>query len=209
MLRRVPHHKDLVGQWLDENAESYFNALDMQIRNMLESYPDKKQIMDKRLAELETIRREKRIKPEHVWFNLLTSDTLPNVSWALENMTWQFLTTKEDSFITSDNPVFFFREIGVGRINSEVTFPVSRRIALWLTWQDKSCEGFRLAKDQFINEINRRTASAATKYVFFSSGKHWIINLVNKTQIHLHHLRQYRKTTAANTRNNAVGNDKE
>ncbi|MDP2884829.1 MAG: DUF4238 domain-containing protein [Ignavibacteria bacterium] len=188
MWRRVPSHKDVVGKWLEETAESYYVQLESEIKHLRELHPGKRDILNNRMLELHALRKENRITPERIWFQLLQSGPSPKVSWAISNMSWQFLITDGDEFLTSDNPVFFFKSLGVGHMNSEVTFPVSSKIALFATWQSNVHHGYRPATGQQIQEINRRTSSAAIKYLFFPRTRDWIPKLANTSQPKLHQL---------------------
>jgi hypothetical protein len=77
--------------------------------------------------------------------------------------------------------------MGIGKPESEITFPISSTIALHATWKMKYVEGhYNRAKDTIIKEINRRTANSATRFVYFSLEKSWVINLINKKNLRLH-----------------------
>ena len=104
-------------------------------------------------------------------------------------MTWTFLTSeKKQPFLTNDNPVFFFEGLGIGKHQSEITFPISGTIALWATWRTNLAEGYVAAKDAATREINRRIASAATRYVYYSIQAPWVVSLINKKNLKLHRL---------------------
>ena len=186
--RRVPIHLDMVSKIFHSETDTSYDRWENEIKELLVTRPDKEAILQRRLEELRTIRREKRITPERIWHQLLSSHPLQMVSWAVENMSWQFLFADEDAFLASDNPVFFFSELGLGRMNSELTFPISSKIALLATWQSSVRQVFRRAQDKEIVEINRRTASAAMECVFFSRDVSWIPNLLKKSSRKLHQL---------------------
>jgi uncharacterized protein DUF4238 len=79
-------------------------------------------------------------------------------------MTWQFLTCGSGQvFLTCDNPVFYFEEIGIGKPYSEVTVPLSSQIALWANWRQDLKEGFVPTTSQAVKEINRRTVTRAAR----------------------------------------------
>lgn len=49
----------------------------------------------------------------------------------LSRMTWRFLIIeRRPAFVASDNPVFYDASIGIGRAESEVSFPISSNVAL-------------------------------------------------------------------------------
>ena len=120
---------------------------------------------------------------------MLTSDALPQIRAILPAMTWVFFAPdKKQHFITSDNPIFFFKGMGIGKPESEITFPLSSTITLWATWRNLK-EGYIPAKDACIREINRRTASIATRYVYYSEEAQWVVNLINKKIFRLNRLK--------------------
>jgi len=87
--------------------------------------------------------------------------------------------------LTSDNPFFFFESLGVGRPESEVSFPISSDVALWATWRTDLKEGFVPAKDSLIREFNRRTVSIAKRHLFYSRNEKWVVSLANKKAVRL------------------------
>ena len=82
--------------------------------------------------------------------------------------------------MTSDNPVFYFEGMGIGNQLSEVTFPISRNTVLWATWRVDLEEGFRPTNKRIVREINSRTVSAATRYVFYARKVKWVTKFVNR-----------------------------
>jgi len=114
----------------------------------------------------------------------------PRVLAALSSMTWRFLTFDEyPAFLSSDNPLFFFTSIGIGKPESEVTFPISSYIALWATWRLDLKEGYFPTNSQVVKELNRRTCSIATRYAFHLKGEDWVLALLTKGRWQLNRLR--------------------
>ncbi|MCI5222854.1 MAG: DUF4238 domain-containing protein [Candidatus Electrothrix sp. AR4] len=102
-------------------------------------------------------------------------------------MNWKFLTfDKCPAFLTCDNPVFFHIGIGIGKANSEVSFPISSNITLVATWKNGTTEVCYPATKQGVKEINRRTASNTTRYVFRREDEEWILPFVTKKRWELH-----------------------
>ena len=88
-------------------------------------------------------------------------------------------------FITSDNPLFFFEAIGIGNEKSELTFPLAKNIVLWAKWRTDIPPGFHRARTQFVKEVNRRTISNASNYIFSPYAADWIPTLLAKDTIRL------------------------
>jgi hypothetical protein len=104
----------------------------------------------------------------------------------LANMKWRYLYYKGDQFfVSSDNPLFIFESIGIGNEISEVTFPLAKNLVLWAKWKMKIPPGFHRARTQFVKEVNRRTISNASKYIFSPYDADWIPTLLAKDNIRL------------------------
>jgi hypothetical protein len=92
------------------------------------------------------------------------------------NMRWAFLkATHEHKFLSGDNPLFYdnpthdprsFYGVGLANKKIEVTFPISKDIAAFGSWEGP--EGYIQAKNNTVKTINCRTVSSALKFVFSS-----------------------------------------
>jgi hypothetical protein len=101
----------------------------------------------------------------------------------LSRMTWLFLTfDRRPAFLASDNPVFHFRSMGIANAGSEVSFPVSSHIVLWATWRMDLEEGYAPTREACVRELNRRTASNATRYLFHAADEEWVLPLLCKSR---------------------------
>jgi hypothetical protein len=185
MIKRVPQNKQEARAWLGNIIDPTLDELAGTVRKIAETEPDKKDIAEKRLAEIEHLRKQKKIKPDDIWYRTIPPEATPAINWAVESMTWQFFGTRDCVFITSDNPVFFFREIGVGNDSSELVFPVSTKVVLLGSWTPGSKAGFHRATERHIREFNRRMASSTTRYAFFSQGTQWVSNLLSRRRFTL------------------------
>jgi len=104
------------------------------------------------------------------------------------HMKWQFLrATDKYGFVTCDNPVYRFDPNpgpppfdGVGLLNRniEVTFPVSRDLTILGTWE--GVEKYIQTNNNQVKEINRRTISSASRFVFASIKLEGLNRLVQK-----------------------------
>jgi hypothetical protein len=119
--------------------------------------------------------------PAEYWHSRLVPEDNALMVTELEKMTWSFLRSTDSAFLTSDNPVFFFTEIGIGNPLSELSFPISSSVCLWAcrqrTTQFEQC---KIASHSFVKEINRRTASNATRYIYSAESTGWIRDFVFK-----------------------------
>jgi hypothetical protein len=175
MLKRVPseqkRHNELV--WpvaLNEVEEQtskllddYANSLDLGDLSQLARYEQKKdeasQIIDQfRKAIPDEVRLQAMIRQSELDFPVI-----------LSNMTWQFwIAPDKEEFFTSDDPVFYFRELGINKNASELTFPISKKVCLVASWRDIP-EGYFPANVPQVETINERTAQRADRYLYAAS----------------------------------------
>lgn len=99
-----------------------------------------------------------------------TSRVIP----VLVAMNWKFLKAPDHyHFLTCDNPVYFHRSSGLS--SGEFTFPFGRHLALWgkngINTEDCS---FQRARREWVREVNRRTISNSTRFIFSSKKESWI-----------------------------------
>lgn len=182
LWKRVPKQKEQVKGRAPEIMNPVFERIEQQLTELGEKYPAKIELVEKRKRELHEIRNNKEDELiYYVWLNNLPPDKTSQSVDVLSQMTWRFLIADKDQyFITSDNPHFFFHWMGIGNEKSEVTFPVTKKIALWATWRADIKEGFFLTTSQAVKEINRRTASICSQYLYSPYAEEWIRTLANK-----------------------------
>lgn len=181
LWKRVPEGKRRLNEKAPKISSDIKKGLFKKIENLKIKYPSKANLLEKRRLEAQDILEKFKNKPpEDIWRSVIPPEKTPRATSILSQMTWRFFMCKEpNAFITSDNPVFFFKDIGIGKIYSELTFPISSYITLWATWRPID-EGYFPANNHVVKEINRRTASEATRYIYFSKKRDWIITLANK-----------------------------
>jgi len=176
MLKRVPESQARFKESAPQIIESVFSNLDNEL-------------LKKRSEEVEQAKAQLEANLQKIWYQQIAPHSALVALAALNVMTWQFFTSDKDSaFLTSDNPVFFHEELGIGHQHSEVSFPISRNVVLWATWRTDLPEGFVQSNERMVREINRRTVSTATRYVFYSREEEWVVNLVNKRKLKVHRM---------------------
>jgi hypothetical protein len=187
MWKRVPKHKKWVKSKAPEIMNPVFERIEQQLIELGKKYPEKIDLVEKRKKELSEIRENKEDELIYeIWLNNLAPDKTPQSVDVLAQMTWRFLIADEDQFfLTSDNPLFFFNWMGIGKELSEVSFPITKKIALWATWRSDISEGFFLTSSQAVKEINRRTASIAVQYLYSPYVDKWIRTLADKSKFRL------------------------
>lgn len=105
----------------------------------------------------------------------------PDIIKGLAGMKWKVLHTNGPRYLASDNPVFFFENDGVGNITSELTLPLSSSAALVLIRVTGDFPLHRQATERQVREINRRTASNASRYIFAEKFEPWMNAFLLKT----------------------------
>jgi hypothetical protein len=163
--------------------EDIFNHLHDRILELMKEHPTKISLLENRLLELASLRSKYENEfPIDLWFDSINPETPLQLRLILNTMTWIFLTSDkvQQPFLTNDNPVFYFTDIGIGKPESEITFPISSTTTLWATWRIDLNEGYLSAKENAIKQINRRTIKNTTRYVYYSQNVDWALTLINK-----------------------------
>lgn len=183
LWKRVPEGKKRLEERAPKVSDGIRKKLFEEIEELKIKNPSKANLLEKRRLKVEDILEKlKDDFPEEIWRSVIPPEMTPRMSKALSQMTWRFFVCEEpNAFLTSDNPVFIFKHIGIGNKDSELTFPISSYITLQAIWRLID-EGYFPANNQVVKEINRRTASIATRYIYFSKKRDWVITLANKKE---------------------------
>ncbi len=179
MMIRVPQGKKRIKQIAPSVADKVREEVDRQLNSALLEEPKQAELVERRRSEAHgMIDKYAKDPPDDLWFRIIPPDNWQRALAVLGSMTWVFLTFDQyPAFLTSDNPLFYFTEKGLSRPDAEVTFPISSHVALWATQRPDLVEGFLPARLQVVKELNRRTASTATRYVFHSTDEAWVLRL--------------------------------
>lgn len=113
------------------------------------------------------------------------------IAGAVGSMTWRLVAIPGNHhLITSDNPAYFFESLGLGNIDSELTFPVSPTLALMGSRQGQPQTVLEVtAKPALVKEINRRMVSGAERFVFTHKKASWIEAVASKSNPSLNRIR--------------------
>lgn len=190
MLKRVPQSKIRMKEMAPGVTQQQEEKWDQEISKLLNEHPEKTDLLEKRRAEIKQNLEKYSINPpKDFWLTLIPPERSPNVINVLQQMTWHFLTFDEyPAFLSCDNPVFYFTWMGIGKPESEVTFPISSNIVLWATWRKDIEEKYSEIKRQALKEINRRTATNATRFVYHTRNESWIPKFISKKNHSLNRL---------------------
>jgi hypothetical protein len=160
------------------------------IDKLLEKDPTQAEILEKRRNEINAILTKYAENiPKDLWLLLIAPENTPNILKVLQQMTWHFFTYDEAPiFLTCDNPIFYFRWLGIGKLESEVTFPISSNIVLWATWRKDLKGEYSQPGTQICKEINRRTVVNATRFVYHAKDEYWVHKVICKDNHRLNRL---------------------
>jgi len=190
LWKRVPQQKKWVNDKAPEIMNPVFERIEKELIEFGNQYPSKIGIVEKGRKELKELRVTKEDEFIYeIWLENIPPDKTPQSVEVLSQMTWRFLIAPNGQyFITSDNPLFFFHWMGIGKERSEVTFPITKDIVLWATWRIDIGEGFFPTNSQIVKEVNRRTASNLAQYLFSPRSDSWIRTLADKSKFKLNRI---------------------
>jgi len=181
--QRVPSQKKLFEDFarqeepkMDKKMEAFSEKLHRELKTPQEYLP---YCMEGLNDTIKDLRQTKPLSGE--WERLVKDHEDSLVFLCLTKMKWTFLITEgTDQFLTCDNPVFI-SPIGLLGGKDGMTFPISKSITLWITPGNNGLqEGYLPARSQGVKEMNRRTASKASRFVYFARKDSWIEPFLKK-----------------------------
>ncbi len=188
MLKRVPQSRELLKTRAPIVADQVFQELSEILSTAASDRKIGGEFIERRRVEVrETLDSFADNPSKEIWLGNIPPETTPRVTSAFRTMTWTFLTFDEKpAFLTCDDPVFFFRGLGIGKPEAEVVFPISSNVMLWLTWRTDLSEDYFVTSSQIVKEMNRRIASNALRYLYHPIDEHWILPFARKNPFELH-----------------------
>ena len=182
LWKRVPEGRERVFAGVPEVAESIRQELHTELDESAAVEPGLAMLAEYRKAQIsQIIEKFKTEPPPEVWHQNLSRDSSPNVVAALLSMNWRVLFSDATDFLTSDNPVFFFKHEGIGQPTSELSVPLSSSVVLWAHRKPTHGPLYLRARREAVRDLNRRVVSNATRYVFSQRSEPWILPFVCKT----------------------------
>jgi hypothetical protein len=189
LWKRGPKGRNRVVDRLPEVASTVQKDLHDRIDALSIIDPNLHDWADAKKAQVaEIIQRNVDQNSTELWQKLLFSEATPKIIEAMESMNWQFLVADGQSYLTSDNPLFFFSEEGIGPPHAEVTIPFSSNVSLWMNRDPTLKPLYAPATGTYVKEINRRTVHNAVRFAFSATNDSWMLNFVCKPKHQLSHL---------------------
>jgi hypothetical protein len=181
-LRAIRHMPDVADQ-VESNLRAELDLLASQDPSSQPNVSALKQ----HVAEI--IARHKESPPPEVWYHSIRSENSPQLINAMLSMTWVFLVSEKDQFLTGDNPVFFFEHEGIGKPTSEITLPLSSSVALWASRTNAPNGQYLKASPSGVREINRRVAQNSLRFIYASRNESWVMPFLERGSWRLTRLR--------------------
>jgi len=175
-LKRVPAGKQRYHEIFPAVATEMLSGVSSRIDSLVEENPSLVEIGKRRKAEVdELLERYARDPPNAIWYDTIGPKYLDTIADAIRTMNWRFFCIKDNSqFLTSDNPVFFFSGLGLGGADSQLSFPVVHDIVMCADRRFGSDLQFFEASSQLVKEVNRRTISVASRFVYARDNEPWV-----------------------------------
>lgn len=130
------------------------------------------------IPELEEIAEKwrERMPPETEAIAFSPAYMLRHVKVLLDiRMRWRVVENLRADFVTSDNPVVFNEELGIGRPESEIAWTLSPRIALYLSRADGVFKNPRnRIRPHLATTLNHWVVGTADRFIFAHRPKEWI-----------------------------------
>ena len=190
MWKRVPAARQRAHQMVPLLVREHAERLDKACADLVIQEPAKAAQFESRKEEAHRVLRKISMNlPDELWQESITPERTPDLLNALVNMRWSFLVSPSGGeFLTCDNPLFFFSDLGVVSAHSEVSLPISSHIAIWGSWRTDIPEGFLAVRSKVVHEMNRRIAQNATKYIISRQSESWIASFLAKKSWRLNSL---------------------
>lgn len=189
LWKRVPDARSRIAQQMPKAAASVRANLHQRLDSIVASDPESATVAEVRRREIDRIiEKYGNDSSAEIWHMMLRVESTPRVQESFLSMTWRFLYSGRAQFLTSDNPVFFFKHEGVGQASSELTVPFSSSVVLWANRKPLLGPVYSPAKPAVVLELNRRMANNATRFVYSARNEPWILRFASKTDHALNRL---------------------
>jgi len=195
MMKRIPTHRRRSSEMLPE----VLTDLVTEVRSYLNALADQAgadpEILKRRGVELDAVERKFQAQtPPNVLEQIREPWPSKQMVQLLFRMTWRVLISSGPAyFLTSDNPAFYFRSLGLARKESEISFPLSTHYSLHGSWQQAdSGLAFVNAEQAMVKEINRRVVSEAERLVFYHQAADWLPKMFKRENLLLNKI-EWRK----------------
>ncbi len=182
MITRVPQHRKRALELAPKALDKAVSRCKQQIRELAALGDIEDSIVAEHLTTIDNTEEKLReISPLEAVPELRIPWPSNRITRLIFSMTWRFIVADESSFfLTSDNPAFFFECYGLGKLESELTFPISSRLVLFGSWSPIRLRNQKIRNSQLVKLANRRIAYGASRFIFSRAKKPWIPKIASK-----------------------------
>jgi hypothetical protein len=182
MIKRVPRHRARLADMIPTVMSETFDEFYQRMETARHQHPHYAANIERHVLQARRLQEEyTRALPPHLVTQFQEPWPTPNVLGAIAAMTWRFaISTGPSFFLTSDNPAFFFDCWGLASAQSELTFPLTSTIAVHASLQEGGDLTYVPMAQTLVKELNRRTALAATRFLFYHKQEAWLQALAEK-----------------------------
>lgn len=188
MLMRVPRRRRKAYEILPKVLEDTVNRVTDLVARWAQTTSADPALVSRRFEQIERAREKLSKEPPLEMVDRIRSPWPSEQVLALvAAMTWRIVSANgTGSFLTSDNPACFFEAYGLGRQESELTFPLASDLALLASWQGRTQQTIYLkGKLALVREVNRRVASGAERFLFYHAREDWVSKVAGKQRPYL------------------------
>lgn len=169
MILRVWDRENLLATATPHALEFAFSRVDGLLAAAAARDLSKAPLLAEKRADVRRLKAEwEKELPKDLRRDLLQPRVRPRIAEAIQAMTWiAHVAEGGAAFVTSDNPLFFVRELGLAK--SDFFFPISKKVVLWGTHRKDLAERYFGVGPEVVSQTNQLTVLGATRYVFHST----------------------------------------
>ena len=174
LWRRVPNSRERILDMVPGFLSRLEGELGALVHELSVNETDPEQFKAQKASEIAAIISDlsSRRDPD-VWHGVLEFLPSEKIMQALLSMRWRVMTSENIDFVTSDNPVFFFPQLGIGRPDSYISVPISSNLHFIADRDTRSSPFFFEGTRQQIKTLNKRTVENARRFAFSKSEEIW------------------------------------
>jgi hypothetical protein len=184
MIKRVPYHRAKGEAMVPEVLKEITSDLRNKIRELQSADKISALQANKYLTDTDIVEAKYELQtPSNVRKQIRSPWPSENIIKAIYEMHWRFVQAQDDEcFLTSDNPAFFFDCYGLRTDKSELTFPVSRKLAIFGSWTPVSNGNNVIDQKFLVREANRRLIDKTSRFIYASNRADWINKIAKKSK---------------------------
>ena len=181
MLRRVPRARRKSTARIPDVLQSTIDEMKQEIHELADAENSPTEKRQRWLGEVDRLHKEfAKNTPGQIVEQIRTPWVSERMVTGIYDMRWNVVTSTSNTFVTGDAPVHIFDAFGIGRPESEFTFPLSPHVALLGDRQDRPRSLiFRDATQPiFAHELNVRMVDFAERFIYSHIEQPWLAGML-------------------------------